>query len=109
MKRILLTFALAMFACGAFAQSIDRLGIEFRGDWQYDSDVSFHTKQRGSASGFSGKFANFRIDGTIADGWSYSFRYRMNKIQKLAPIHTDHLEETCQMMLALLAWKQNTH
>ena len=81
MKRILLTFALAMFVCGAFAQRIDRLGIEFRGDWQYDSDVSFHTKKRGSASGFAGKFANFRIDGTIADGWSYSFRYRMNKIQ----------------------------
>lgn len=38
-----------------------------------------------------------------------TFFYRMNKIQKLAPIHTDDLEETCQMMLALLAWKQNTH
>lgn len=81
MKRILLTLALAMFAFAASAQSIDRLGIEFRGDWQYDSDVTFFTKTRSDISGFAGKFANFRIDGTIADGWSYSFRYRMNKIQ----------------------------
>lgn len=32
-----------------------------------------------------------------------TFFYRMNKIQKLAPLHPDDLKETCQMMLALLA------
>lgn len=81
MKRILLTIATAMFAFVASAQSVDRLGIEFRGDWQYDSTLSFMSQKRSASSNFAGKYANFRIDGTIADGWSYSFRYRMNKIQ----------------------------
>lgn len=79
MKRFFLTLLLALATMAASAQGIDRLGIEVRGDWQFDSAVAEPHRMNNSA--FQGKFANFRIDGTIADGWSYSFRYRMNKVQ----------------------------
>ena len=79
MKRFFLTLLLALATMAASAQGIDRLGIEVRGDWQFDSAVA--EPHRLNNSVFQGKFANFRIDGTIADGWSYSFRYRMNKVQ----------------------------
>jgi len=37
-----------------------------------------------------------------------TFFYRLNKIQKLAPFHPDNPRETCQILLALLAWKQHS-
>ncbi len=80
MKRFFLTLVLALITLAASAQSIDRLGIEFRGDWQFDSALS-QPSSRLNQSSFQGKFANFRIDGTLGEGWSYSFRYRMNKVQ----------------------------
>ena len=79
MKRFFLTIFLVLAALTASAQSIDRLGIEFRGDWQFDSAVAEPSRMNHSA--FQAKFANFRIDGTMGGNWSYSFRYRMNKVQ----------------------------
>lgn len=75
MKKSLLMFVLLLAMSSLQAQEINRLDLEFRGDWQLDSYASE------SQTAFQGKFANFRIDGTIADGWSYSFRYRLNKVQ----------------------------
>ena len=66
MKRFFLTLVLALATLAASAQSIDRLGIEFRGDWQFDSALS--QPSRSNQSSFQGKFANFRIDGTLGDG-----------------------------------------
>lgn len=80
MKRLTLLLSVLLLAVSTLnAQSISRLDLEFRGDFQFDSSSSI--PNRVNDLGFQGKFANFRIDGTIADGWSYSLRYRINKVQ----------------------------
>lgn len=84
---------LALLAISALqAQKITRLNLEFRGDWQLDSQMqlsTFDSDKRESVSNFSGKFANFRMDGTLSENLSYSFRYRINKVQSNPFASTD--------------------
>lgn len=89
MKRIFLfVFVLLGAVTTISAQSgISRLDLEVRGDWQYDS---FDGEPfRVNNSSFQGKFANFRMDGTLAENLTYSIRYRINKVQSSAFAATD--------------------
>ncbi len=78
MKKTLLTFILALGATVLSAQEneIVNLSIEARLDYmqEYRQDEKIN-----DASGFKGKYLNIRMDGTIADGLSYSYRQRLNK------------------------------
>lgn len=76
-----LFMSLLVALCGVFAvqaQDISRLDVEVRGDWQYEA---LEWESQPAASGFEGKFLNFRMDGSLLDNLSYSIRYRVHKVQ----------------------------
>ena len=78
-KHLLMSLLVAL--CGILAvqaQGVSRLDVELRSDWQYEA---LDGVSQPSASGFEGKFFNFRMDGSIADNLSYSIRYRAHKVQ----------------------------
>lgn len=80
MKKRLFVCLVAM-VCGAFgvqAQSLSRLDVEMRGDWQYEA---LEWESQPAASGFEGKFLNFRMDGSLMENLTYSIRYRVHKVQ----------------------------
>ena len=77
-RKSLLLCLFALLATSLSAQ-ISRLDVEVRGDWQYDSMSG--EPSRMNHSGFEGKFANFRMDGSLIENLTYSFRYRINKVQ----------------------------
>ncbi len=76
-KKLLLLTAFALFVSTLSAQ-LSRLDVEVRGDWQYEN---LEGETLPAASGFEGKFLNFRMDGSLLDGLSYSIRYRVHKVQ----------------------------
>ena len=83
MKKILF-MAAALFASatmGAQENALATLRIEARLD--YSQEYIRDTKINGN-SGFTGKYLNIRMDGTIADGLTYSYRQRLNKPNKTA-------------------------
>ncbi|MDE6264060.1 MAG: OprO/OprP family phosphate-selective porin [Paramuribaculum sp.] len=49
--------------------------LDYQRDWQDGTDIKDN-------SGFEGKYINFRVDGTITDGLTYSWRQRLNKPHK---------------------------
>jgi hypothetical protein len=55
------------------------LKVEARADWQWTQDDG-HTDR--SNTGFEGKFLSLSINGTIVDGFTYSWRQRFNKYSK---------------------------
>ena len=80
MKKRLFICLVAM-VCGAVvaqAQSISRLDVEVRGDWQYEA---LEWESQPAASGFEGKFLNLRMDGSLTENLTYSIRYRAHKVQ----------------------------
>lgn len=76
-KKLLLLTAFALFVSSLSAQ-LSRLDVEVRGDWQYEN---LEGETLPAASGFEGKFLNFRMDGSLAEHLSYSIRYRVHKVQ----------------------------
>lgn len=78
MKRIVLMLASAVVTISLSAQEAElfRLETEVRVDYmqEYQSGNKID-----DASGFKGKYLNFRIDGRIAPGLTYSWRQRLNK------------------------------
>lgn len=79
-KFLLLVFASLLAISSLQAQhKINRLNLEMRGDWQFDSGSG--EPGRINNSGFEGKFMNFRMDGSLTENLTYSFRYRINKVQ----------------------------
>ncbi len=78
MKRTLLLFAAVLVALTLSAQTINRLDVELRGDWQYEN---LDGNSILGNSGFDGKFFNFRMDGSLLENLSYSIRYRAQKVQ----------------------------
>ena len=52
------------------------LRMEARGDYQYENIDGYSMD---AANGFRGKQFNLRLDGTINEAWSYSYRQRMGK------------------------------
>lgn len=79
-KFSLLVFVLTLAVGSLQAQhKITRFGFEVRGDWQYDSSLG--EPDRLNHSAFEGKFANFRMDGALSENLTYSFRYRLHKVQ----------------------------
>lgn len=78
MKRLLILCAFAL-ATNALSAQINRMDVEFRGDWQHES---IESESLAAQSGFEGKYFNFRMDGNLAANLSYSIRYRINKVQR---------------------------
>lgn len=81
MKKRKVFLSLAVVLLGALtmhAQSVSRLDVEVRGDWQYEN---LDGDNLVGNSGFEGKFLNFRMDGSLMEGLSYSIRYRVHKVQ----------------------------
>ena len=81
--------SLVLVLCGALAvqaQSISRLDVEARGDWQYEA---LEGANELATSGFEGKFLNLRMDGSLAENLSYSIRYRAHKVQSSPFAATD--------------------
>lgn len=79
MRRKLLYAAVMLLGCCAlYAQEEElfRLETEVRVDYMQEY---LEGGKVGAASGFKGKYLNFRIDGKIADGLTYSWRQRLNK------------------------------
>ena len=78
-KRTLLVAMFALMATiGANAQIVNTLILETRVDEQY---VAVDGQTNGAASGFMGKFLNFKMAGNLSDELSYSWRQRINKPQ----------------------------
>lgn len=83
MRKTLLIFCLA---AAAFVRAEEtatdplvNLQAEVRLDYQHDW-LDGHTVN--DNTGFEGKYINFRLDGNITDGLSYSWRQRLNKPHK---------------------------
>lgn len=83
MRKTLLIFCLA---AAAFVRAEEtatdplvKLQAEVRLDYQHDW-LDGHTVK--DNTGFEGKYINFRLDGNITDGLSYSWRQRLNKPHK---------------------------
>ena len=78
MKYYLLSVLCALFSIAAYAQDSEllRLRVEARVDYmqEYVDDVKINDN-----SGFKGKYLNIRMDGTLMEGLSYSYRQRLNK------------------------------
>lgn len=69
---------LVALATTTLPAQISRLDVEMRGDWQYEN---LEGENLPDASGFEGKFLNLRMDGALAEGLTYSIRYRAHKVQ----------------------------
>lgn len=76
-KKLLLLTTFALFVSTLSAQ-LSRLDVEVRGDWQYEN---LKGETLPATSGFEGKFLNFRMDGSLLEGLTYSIRYRVHKVQ----------------------------
>ncbi len=76
-RRFVLLCTFALFATTLSAQ-ITRLDVEVRGDWQKEILDGVNLPAN---SGFSGKFLNLRLDGSLSENLTYSIRYRANKVQ----------------------------
>ncbi|MBR5893702.1 MAG: porin [Bacteroidaceae bacterium] len=77
MKRKLLTGLFALCFSGLMAQSeLTNLRVEARADYQreYVDD-----KEIEENSGFKGKYLTIRMDGSLGEGFTYSYRQRLNK------------------------------
>lgn len=94
MKRFTLLVSALLLTLGTLRaqHEISRLGLEVRGDWQLSSRSAEPSRINHSA--FEGKFANFRMDGTLGENLTYSFRYRLNKVQSNPFAATDWLTLT---------------
>ena len=69
-KKLLLLTTFALFVSTLSAQ-LSRLDVEVRGDWQYEN---LKGETLPATSGFEGKFLNFRMDGSLLEGLTYSIR-----------------------------------
>ncbi len=86
MKRTLLISVLTIMSLSVFANDTTEvkkknqpISIKFdmRTDWEYQIAADGISD---NASAFSGKYLNFQLDGNITKKLSYSFRYRLNKL-----------------------------
>lgn len=82
MKHKLLFLLLSISSIAAYAQNEKtfRLDLETRID--YTQEHIGDNKINGN-SGYKGKYLNIRIDGQIAEGFTYSYRQRLNKINSI--------------------------
>lgn len=89
MKKTSLFLLVLLLVTGSLQaqHTINRLNLEVRADWQFDSMRG--EPSRMNHSGFEGKFANFRMDGSLTENLTYSFRYRINKVQSSPFAATD--------------------
>ena len=78
MKKAFLLGLAALFCANIFAQEqkLLTLRLEARGDYQREY---IEDELVPEAAGFKGRFLNVRADGNIGEGFSYSYRQRLNK------------------------------
>ena len=77
MRKLLISVALMLSAITMGAQSeITRAEIQARIDYTQEY---INGNNVGANSGFNGKQLMFRMDGTLAEGFTYSFRQRVNR------------------------------
>lgn len=78
-KKTLLVILMLLSAVSINAQVVSSLAFETR----VDTQASFLAGEYNpNASGFAGKFLNFKMAGNLSDQLSYSFRQRINKPQE---------------------------
>lgn len=78
MRKTLLAvlFALNYALLPAHGPGLTRLGLEARVDY---SQERLDGDKIGAGSGFKGRFFNFRMDGQLGGGFSYTLRQRLNR------------------------------
>ncbi|MDE6395095.1 MAG: OprO/OprP family phosphate-selective porin, partial [Duncaniella sp.] len=83
MRNLLMFFGIATALCAQAADvetdELMKFQAEVRLDYQRDWNDGEVVKDN---TGFEGKYINFRIDGKITDGLTYSWRQRLNKTHK---------------------------
>ena len=78
MKKLLYAAVMLLGCVVLRAQETELLRLE--GEIRFDYMQEYQAGEKiGPESGFKGKYLNFRIDGKIAEGLTYSWRQRMNK------------------------------
>lgn len=78
MKTTILTVILALATTVLAAQDNGLLKLQLEARVDYMQEYQAGSKINGN-SGFSGRYLNLLIDGNIGEGFSYSFRQRLNK------------------------------
>lgn len=81
MKHTLLTALLAVFTTALAAQENEIVNLRIETRLDYTQEYLQEEKVNGN-SGFKGKYLNIRMDGTVAEGLTYSYRQRLNKPNK---------------------------
>lgn len=81
MKQTILTLLLIAVSAIASAQEGELLTLRLETRFDYMQEYVKDEKINDN-SGFKGRYLNIRMDGTIADGLTYSYRQRLNKPQK---------------------------
>ncbi len=79
MKKRIQTLALAFVALTTTAGAEDLVNLRMSTRLDYQQEYVDGDKVNDN-SGFKGKYLNVLLDGTIADGFSYSFKHRLNKM-----------------------------
>ncbi len=81
MKHTILTLLLIAVSAIASAQEGELLTLRLETRFDYMQEYVKDAKINDN-SGFKGRYLNIRMDGTIAEGVTYSYRQRLNKPQK---------------------------
>jgi len=83
MKKIFITFILAAFCTAMSAQNNELITLRIETRLDYTQEYIQGDKINDN-SGFKGKYLNIRMDGTVAEGLTYSYRQRLNKPNGIA-------------------------
>ena len=114
-RRVVMSVMVAMFCCGVAtaqqgydeANELFKLGVEARFDYLNNSVAG---DKIDAASGFKVRYFNLRIDGQIADKFTYSWRQRFNNVNSFSDFanNTDWLNLTYRPIknIAISAGKQ---
>jgi hypothetical protein len=81
MKHLFITASAFLISIAAIAQEASLLKLDVEARVDYMQEYQDHAKIN-DASGFKGRYLNIRMDGTLAENVSYSYRQRLNKPSK---------------------------
>lgn len=81
MKHLFITASAFLISIAAIAQEASLLKLDVEARVDYMQEYQDGTKIN-DASGFKGRYLNIRLDGTLAENVSYSYRQRLNKPSK---------------------------
>ena len=81
MKHLFITASAFLISIAAIAQEASLLKLDVEARVDYMQEYQDRAKIN-DASGFKGRYLNIRMDGTLAENVSYSYRQRLNKPSK---------------------------